>query len=88
MRIIDNSTSEVYYDTGGEKFLVCKEFWQLLKTKGIRYATGGTKHGISYSSFDVLKLGSSNFEEIFGRLARSQLGRDVMLGKLPVDTEL
>ena len=93
MKIIDMFTGKIYYNTEGEEsFSVTTYFWENLKSKGLKYRSGGTrkykKDEIRYSEELVLKLKDKNFESIFRDIADSGMGKAVMQGELPIDTVL
>ena len=90
MKIYDIETGEVYYKSKGVgNFIITKEFWKYLKTKKVKYRVGGvTKDGTRFTTVSILNLADENFESIFIRVAKSEMGKLVMKGELPVDTIL
>lgn len=93
MKIVNVFTGEIYYSTEGEEmFLVIADFWENLKSKGLKYMSGGTKkykkNEIKYSEELVLKLKDKDFELVFKDIVNSGLGKAVMAGELPMDTVL
>lgn len=90
MKIVDSLTGELYYGSKDEKeeFPVTGAFWRALVNKEIRYLFGGKKRGVFYTEVLVLDLKSKKFEEIFSSIAKSEKGKEVLKGLLPVDTVL
>ncbi|MCK4760215.1 MAG: hypothetical protein KAT69_09195 [Candidatus Aminicenantes bacterium] len=89
MKIIEIKSDEILYDSKGkEKFYVTPEFWQALKSGKIQYMSGGMKEGIRYSEILSLNLKARNFDSIFKRIAESAIGKEVMEGRMPIDTRL
>jgi len=86
-------SKKIYYDTGKDKvFLVTFEFWKALKAGEIRYRSGGEKTKddsvIFYTERLTLDLKDKTFEKTFEGIARSEIGKLVMSGHMPVDTIL
>ena len=89
MKIIEIETSKILYDSKGEeKLFVVSEFWKALKSGKIQYMSGATKAGIRYSEILILNLEVRNFDVIFKKIANSGIGREVMEGRMPVNTRL
>lgn len=89
MKIIEIESNEILYDSDGEeKFFVTPEFWKALKSGKIQYMSGGIKDDVSYSDILILNLKAKNFEFIFKRIVNSGVGKEVMKGKMPVNSIL
>lgn len=92
MKIIDIESNEILYDSkekeGKEEFVVTSEFWKALKSGKVQYMSGGLKEGIHYSEVLILNLKAKNFEFIFKRIANSAIGKEVMEGRMPVNSML
>jgi len=91
MIIKDILTDKVYYNTGRDKtYFVTSEFWKKLKAGKIHYKGGGQEGKgnsiIYYSTRETLDLKDKNFEEEFEGIAKSEIGKLVMSGELPVTT--
>ena len=90
MKIIDIHTAEIYYDVGSdeEEISVTKGFWEALKNKKIQYRTGKKTSKAFETIIVILDLKDKEFGTIFKRIADSEIGKEVMAGRLPVDTIL
>ena len=89
MKIIEIKSDNILYDSKGkDNFHVTPEFWKALKSGKIQYMSGGMKDGARYSEILSLDLDARNFDSIFKGIAKSAIGKEVMEGRMPIDTEL
>lgn len=89
MKIIDIKSNEILYDSKGKgKFRITFDFWEALKSKKIQYMSGGMKDGARYSEILILDLEARDFDKIFEKIANSGIGKEVMEGRMSIDTRL
>lgn len=88
MTIIDIKDGIQYYNTGGIPYYVVKKFWQQLKAGKIKYRTGNKRDKVFYTEILTLDIKDEDFEIIFEKIAKSELGKAVLLGEAPVATIL
>lgn len=89
MKIIEIGTNKILYDSKGEgKFFVLFSFFEALEAGKIKYITGGKAGGVRFSEIMKLDLKSKEFNPIFRNIARSEIGKLVMRGEMPLDTIL
>lgn len=89
MKIIELKSNKTLYDSKGKgKFYVTLEFWKALKSAKIKYMSGAKIADIRYSEILILDLKTRNFDKIFEMIANSAIGREVMEGRMPIDTRL
>lgn len=89
MKIIETVTHKILYDSkGDEKFFISSSFFEALKAGEIKYMAGGKEGGLRFSEIKTLDLKDKKFDFIFRNIIKSEIGKLVARGEMPLDTIL